>query len=159
MEWWVQRWDEDEDWHEPILVVNTVQLKWKHLKGGKCHGIWLKHEWEKDEDEKLWWRWIFVQVGPTYHPGLSLVSWTPFKICREMENEVFSRRNLVSNKGLENSSGVIRSELNYAEKLKTKSARPSDLNSLRMHTRDVNGLTCMYTVKCQVNDQVRNAFL
>ena len=76
-----------------------------------------------------------------------------------MENEVFSRRNLVSNKGLENSSGVIRSELNYAEKLKTKSARPSDLNSLRMHTRDVNGLTCMYTVKCQVNDQVRNAFL
>ena len=43
-----------------------------------------------------------------------------------MENEVFSRRNLVSNKGLENSSGVIRSELNYAEKLKTKSACPSD---------------------------------
>ena len=43
-----------------------------------------------------------------------------------MESEVFSRRNLVGNKGLENSTGVIRSELNYAEKLKTKSARPSD---------------------------------
>ena len=40
-----------------------------------------------------------------------------------MESEVFSRRNLVGNKGLENSTGVIRSELNYAEKLKIKSAR------------------------------------
>ena len=39
-----------------------------------------------------------------------------------MESEVFSRRNLVGNKGLENSTGVIRSELNYAEKLNAKSA-------------------------------------
>ena len=58
-----------------------------------------------------------------------------------MENEVFSRRNLVGSKALENSTGVIRSELDYAEKLKTKSARPSDFNSLRVRTRDFNGLT------------------
>ena len=105
------------------------------MKKLPLHIIWCWHWWCR---QCRWWLMVKYATNRCQedacslfiHAGTFLSPWCQLchefsKICREMENEVFSRRYLAG-RPWKFHSCVICSELNYAKELGMKVARQSD---------------------------------